>query len=78
MTEEEMNNRFMHRRRIAQWSFALMSLTLLGLIVFALISDGNAQRVANIQWLIGTEAGLWSTLTLGYYAAASYEQGTAK
>jgi len=55
-----------------------MSLTLLGLIIFALFSDENAARVANIQWLIGTAGGLWSSLTLGYYVSASYEQGRAQ
>lgn len=49
MTSEKMNNRFTHRLCIAQWSFPIMNLTLLGLIIFALISDANAQRAANIQ-----------------------------
>lgn len=78
LSEAQANTRFKNRRMIAKWSFALMCLTLLGLIIFALVSDENAARVANIQWLIGTAGGLWSTLTLGYYVSASYEQGRAQ
>lgn len=75
MTREENEARFAHRRQIAKQSFILMSACLVGLIVYAVTSDQAAQRVMNIQWLIGTASGLWSTLILGYYAAASYEQG---
>ena len=75
LTEEQVNIRFKSRRRIAGWSFVLMSATLIVLIAGSVISDTFAARAANIQWLIGTAAGLWSTLTLGYYAATSYEQG---
>ena len=66
--------RFHHRRQIAKISFALMSVTLVGLIFYALSSDVAAQRVSTIQWLVGTACGLWSSLVLGYYVAASYEQ----
>lgn len=78
MDQEEREARFHNRRRIAKTSFTLMSGTLIGLIVFALTSDAAAQRVSQVQWLVGTAAGLWSTLVLGYYAVASYEQGRAK
>lgn len=77
MDAQERESRFHNRRRIAKQSFTLMSGTIIGLIAFALSSDEAAQRVSNIQWLVGTAAGLWSTLVLGYYAAASYEQGRA-
>ena len=72
LDEAQVEMRLHNRRQIAKWSFSLMSVTLL-----ALVSDENAARVANIQWLIGTAGGLWSTLTLGYYVSASYEQGRA-
>lgn len=75
MDQEQLDLRFRNRRQIAKISFGLMSLTLLGLIGAALYSDEMAQRIQNIQWLIGTATGLWSTLILGYYIAASYEQG---
>lgn len=75
LSQAQSDMRFKNRRMIAKWSFILMSFTLIGLIIFALFSDENAARVANIQWLIGTAGGLWSTLTLGYYVSASYEQG---
>lgn len=78
LSQAQTDMRFKNRRMIAKWSFILMSSTLLGLIIFALVSDENAARVANIQWLIGTAGGLWSTLTLGYYVSASYEQGRAQ
>lgn len=75
MDLQEAESRFQHRRRIAQSSFWFMSFILVVVIAFALSSDEAAARVAAIQWLIGTATGLWSTLILGYYAAASYEQG---
>lgn len=75
MEDTLFEQRFKHRRQIAKYSFAFMSATLVTVIVYALTSDEAATRVGNIQWLIGTATGLWSTLTLGYYAAASYEQG---
>jgi hypothetical protein len=78
MDAEEREARFHNRRRIAKHSFLLMSGTLLGLMAFALSSDAAAQRVSQIQWLVGIAASLWSTLVLGYYAAASYEQGRAQ
>ena len=74
MTKSEQDLRFHHRRQIAKISFGLMSGTIICLILYALSSDEAAQRVSTIQWLVGTAAGLWSTLVLGYYAAASYEQ----
>lgn len=78
MDPDERQLRFHHRRKIAKTSFNTMSILLISLIAYALTSDAAAQRVSTIQWLIGTAAGLWSTLILGYYAAASYEQGRAK
>ena len=75
MESQEAEARFQHRRRIAQWSFVFLSATLVVVIGFALTSDEAAARVSAIQWLLGTATGLWSTLILGYYAAASYEQG---
>ena len=75
MEGEEYEQRFKHRRQIAKYSFAFMSAMLAAVIAYALTSDEAAARVSAIQWLIGTATGLWSTLTLGYYAAASYEQG---
>lgn len=70
----QLEYRFHHRRQIAKISFGLMSGTLLGLIFYAVSSDIAATRVSNIQWLVGTACGLWSSLVLGYYVAASYEQ----
>lgn len=78
MNAEEREARFHNRRRIAKHSFLLMSGTILGLIAFALTSDAAAQRVSQIQWLVGIATSLWSALILGYYAAASYEQGRAQ
>ena len=75
MTEEQMNLRFRHRRRIALASFVLMSCMVLGLLLFGLIVDGASAKLEDMRWLITTGTGLWSTLVLGYYIAASYEQG---
>ena len=78
MDPEERELRFHHRRKIAKTSFNTMSIMLVVLIAFGLTSDAAAQRISTIQWLIGTAGGLWSTLVLGYYAAASYEQARDK
>lgn len=75
MDPQETEARFQHRRRIAQASFTCLSAVLVLVIAYALTSDEAAARVSAIQWLLGTATGLWSTLILGYYAAASYEQG---
>lgn len=78
LDEAQVEIRLHNRRRIAKHSFMLMSGTVLGLIAFALTSDAAAQRVSQIQWLVGIATSLWSALILGYYAAASYEQGRAQ
>lgn len=78
MTKEEMDLRFKNRRRIALVSFALMSLVLVGLVIASVMSDQVSQRIATVQWLIGTATGMWSSLILGYFASASYEQARAQ
>ena len=75
MTEEQMNLRFRHRRRIALASFIMMSSTIILLIPIGLFVEGAAQSMEDIRWIITTGTGLWSALILGYYVAASYEQG---
>lgn len=75
MTEEQMNLRFRHRRRIALASFVMMSLMISGLLLFGLLVEGAAEKLEDMRWLVTTGTGLWSTLVLGYYVAASYEQG---
>lgn len=70
-----MNERFHHRRKIAQVSFYMMSTIIMTLIAVGLSSDEIANRLTDLRWLITTATGLWSTLILGYYVAASYEQG---
>lgn len=75
MTEEQMNLRFRHRRRIALASFVMMSLMIIGLLLFGLLVEGAAAKLEDMRWLVTTGTGLWSTLVLGYYVAASYEQG---
>jgi hypothetical protein len=67
--------RFQHRRKIAKTSFILMSGTLILLVLLGLYSAEMTQRLSDLRWLITTATGLWSTLILGYYVAASYEQG---
>lgn len=67
--------RFQHRRKIAKTSFVLMSGTIIVLVSLGLYSADMAQRLDDMRWLITTATGLWSTLILGYYIAASYEQG---
>jgi len=70
-----MNLRFRHRRRIALASFIMMSTMILGLLLLGLLMDGASAKLEDMRWLITTGTGLWSTLVLGYYIAASYEQG---
>jgi len=72
MTPDE---RFRNRRRIANVSFTLMSGTIIVLVLLGLFVDGMAQKLEDMRWLITTATGLWSALILGYYVAASYEQG---
>jgi len=75
MTEDQMQARFKHRRRIALISFYLMSLMLIALTAIGLASPTARGAMDDLRWLITTATGLWSTLILGYYVVASYEQG---
>ena len=72
MTIEE---RFRHRRRIALVSFALLCATILGLLFAGIARPSIVATINDLRWLVTTATGLWSTLILGYYVAASYEQG---
>lgn len=73
--DAELERRFRYRRRVATWSFALMSAMFVCLIIVALQSETAVDRISRIQWLIGTASGLWSSIVLGYFALSSYEQG---
>lgn len=75
MNEVQTNIRFRHRRRIALASFIMMSVVINGLLIFGLFIEGATSKLEDMRWLITTGTGLWSTLVLGYYVAASYEQG---
>lgn len=75
LTREQIDLRFKHRRRIALASFILISGLLVGLLVIGLIQPATVATMNDLRWLITTATGMWSTLILGYYVAASYEQG---
>lgn len=78
MTDEQMNSRFKHRRIIAQISFFLSTIVGIGLIVIAIRWPETQKPINDIRWHITALFGLWTTLILGYYIAASYEQGRMK
>jgi len=75
VTPEQMEARFRHRRWIAKASFYCLSAGLPLLIAVGLVFPETAKTMTDLRWLITTATGLWSTLILGYYVAASYEQG---
>ena len=75
MNSEQMDARFKHRRRIAIASFYLMSGGLVLLVAAGLAFPTILASMNDLRWLITTATGLWSTLILGYYVVASYEQG---
>lgn len=74
MTQEEMDLRFGHRRRMAKWAFRVGIVGGPALIALALLSDTMAARVGEIEWLIGIVVGFITTVLTWYYTATSYEQ----
>lgn len=78
MTEEEMNLRFSNRRFLAKLSFYFASAVGISLILSALLSDDLAKRIGEIQWLVGTVIGMFTTVLTWYYTATSYEQARMK
>lgn len=77
LTQEQMDMRFRNRRKVALASFILMSAVILSLLGIGLFSEEARKGINDMRWLLTTATGLWTTLVLGYYISASYEQGRA-
>lgn len=64
-------DRYVNRRKMAWWSFILLSVTGICLVVFGLFSDGHAQRIETLSFLIGTVTGLWVSIILAYFGTSA-------
>ena len=71
----EIEVRFVNRRKIARWSFALLSASMILLVSLDVTSDEFTNRILVMLPIIIIATTVWTTLILGYYASASYEQG---
>jgi hypothetical protein len=63
-------DRYVNRRKMAWWSFYLLSFTGVSLVIFGLFSDGHAQRIETLSFLIGTVTGLWVSIILAYFGSS--------
>ncbi len=70
-TEKQDANQFKNRRRMAWWSFVLMAIAGIGLLMFAMSSDEAAARVATSSWVFTTLFGVWISIILAYFGANS-------
>lgn len=71
MNEKQEASQFKNRRRMAWWSFIMLSVCGIGLIVFAMTSDEAAARVASSSWAYTTLFGVWTSIILAYFGANS-------
>lgn len=71
LTEQQQADKFHNRRKMAWRSWWLLTLVGIGLIGFSLSSDEAAARVAASAWVIGVVGGVWASIVLSYFGAAS-------
>lgn len=74
LTPEQRSNRFKNRRRMAWRSFYALFTLGPALIAFSLSSDAAAARVATSSTLITLVFGVWISIVLTYFGAASFSE----
>jgi hypothetical protein len=74
LTEAQQADKFRNRRRLAWWSFALLTLFGSGLILYGAYSSEGAQNINAMSFLIGTVFGVWASIVLSYVGAATINQ----
>jgi len=61
-----------NRKRMAWCSFGLIAGVSLYLLWFGLQSDTNAARVNALSFVYGTALGVWISIVLAYFGAATF------
>lgn len=75
VTQEQLDaSRRITRRRMAWASFVSLLTFGGGVILFGLSGDPEAKRVATMAGPLGIILGSWSTITIGYMAASSFDK----
>ncbi len=65
-------DRYVNRRKMAWWSFRLIVIVGLPIIVFGLWSDEQAARVGSLNLFLGTVFGVWVAVILAYFGATTF------
>ena len=71
ITEKQADNKFKNRRRMAWWSFRLLSGCGVALLLGAVFSDEIAARIDAASWVITALFGVWTSIVLAYFGASS-------
>lgn len=71
MKEEINKDRYRNRRRMAWLSFACIFFVGVGLLLYGLFSEENAQRVEDLSFLVGSLLGVWTTVVAAYYGVTT-------
>jgi lipopolysaccharide export LptBFGC system permease protein LptF len=78
LTQEQKADRFKNRRKMAWRSFYAIMVIGPVLIAFSLSSDAAAARVAASSPLITIVFGVWISIVLTYFGAASLSEYTGR
>lgn len=71
LTPEQQADKFRNRRKMAWRSWWLIAICGIGLLLFGLSSDEYAARVSSLDYVITVIFGVWATIVLTYFGAAS-------
>jgi uncharacterized membrane protein (DUF485 family) len=74
LTDAQKADKFKNRRRLAWWSFVLLTVFGGGLILFGAYSSEGAENINAMSFLIGTVFGVWASIVLSYVGAATINQ----
>ncbi len=74
LTPAQEADRFVNRRRMAKRSFWMICACGLAIVTFALSSDVHAARVEASSWIITLIFGVWISIVLTYFGAASLDE----
>ena len=72
-TEKQVNNKFKNRRSMAWWSFCLLSVCGIALLIGIVLSDNIASRVDSASWAITALFSVWTSIVLAYFGASSVD-----
>jgi hypothetical protein len=71
LTPEQQADKFRNRRKMAWRSWWLIAACGIGLLLFGLMSDEYAARVSSLDYVITVIFGVWATIVITYFGAAS-------